>query len=162
MRKILVVLLVSLMFAGCGAQETLETVADEWVQSAAAPAAEIHLMLPEEAAAPVSENEAGMLYQCDGYEILVQTLEAGDLDATMRSVTGYSREDLTVIETRFQNVKRYDLVWSCLGELGDQVGRACILDDGNYHYVLSVLAEAERAGEYEPVWEELFGSYSLG
>ena len=162
MRKILVFLLVSLIFAGCGAQETMETVADEWVQSAAAPVAEIHLTLPEEAAAPVSESETGALYQCDGYEILVQTLEAGDLDATLRSVTGYSREDLTVIETWFGDVKRYDLVWSCLGEQGDQVGRACVLDDGNYHYILSVLADAERAGEFEVVWEELFGSYTLG
>ena len=162
MRKCLAFILVSLIFAGCGAQETMETLADEWVQSAAAPAAEIRLTLPEEAAAPVSENETGMIYQCDGYEILVQTLEAGDLDATLRSVTGYSREELTVIETRFNDVKRYDLVWSCLGEMGDQVGRACVLDDGNYHYVLSVLAEADRAAEYEPVWEELFGSYSLG
>ena len=162
MRKILVFLLVSLIFAGCGAQETMETVADEWVQSAAAPVSEIHLTFPEEAAAPVSESETGALYQCDGYDILVQTLEAGDLDATLRSVTGYSREDLTVIETRFSDVKRYDLVWSCLGELGDQVGRACVLDDGNYHYILSVLADAERAGEFEVVWEALFGSYSLG
>ena len=162
MRKFLVVFLILLLFTGCEAQETMETVADEWVQSAAAPAAEIRLTLPEEAAAPVSESEIGMLYQCDGYEILVQTLAAGDLDATLRSVTGHDRKELTVMETWLSDVKRYDLVWSCLGEMGEQVARACVLDDGYYHYVLSVMTDADRAGEYESVWEELFGSYSLG
>ena len=161
MKKYVIFLLVSLVFSGCGAEDTFETIADEWVQSAAAPVAEICLTLPEEAAAPVSETENGTLYQCDGYEILVQTLEAGDLDTTLRSVTGYSREDLTVIETRAGEIKRYDLVWSCLGEQGEQVGRGCILDDGNYHYVLTVLADADRSGEFESVWEEIFSSYSL-
>jgi len=42
------------------------------------------------------------------------------------------------------------------------VGRAAILDDGSYHYVLSVLAEADRAGEFEQVFRALFESYALG
>lgn len=162
MKKNVVFLLISLVFSGCAAEDTFETVADEWVQSAAAPMREIILILPEEAATPVSETENSLLYQCDGYEILVQTLEAGDLNATLQSVTGHSREDLTILETRSDDVKRYDLVWSCLGEEGEQVGRACLLDDGNYHYVLCTLADADRAGEMEAVWEGLFGSYSLG
>ena len=162
MKKWIVIVLTALMLTGCAARETMETVADEWVRSAAAPVAELHLTLPEEAAAPVSESENGALYQCDGYEIYVQTLESGDLDATLRLVTGYGREDLTLIETRISGGKRWDLVWSCMGEAGDQVGRACVLDDGNYHYVLAVLAEAERAMEFESAWEELFGGYSLG
>ena len=46
-------------------------------------------------------------------------------------------------------------------EEGEQVGRACILDDGSYHYVLSVLAQADRAAELEGVIADLFRSYSL-
>ena len=155
-------LLVALILGGCAAEDTFETLADEWYQGEAAPMAEVLLELPEEAVTPVSESESGTLYQCDGYELLLQTLEAGDLDATLRQITGRGREELTVMETRFRDGKRYDLVWSCLGETGDQIGRACILDDGNYHYVLTVLADARRAGEFEAVWEELFSSYSLG
>lgn len=162
MKKSVVFLMISLLFTGCAAEDTFETVADEWVQSAAAPMGNILVSLPEEAAAPVSESENGTLYQCDGYEILLQTLTSGDLDATLRTVTGHGREDLTLLETRTGDIKRYDLVWSCLGEEGDQVGRACILDDGNYHYVLTVLADADRAGEFEETWEELFSSYSVG
>ena len=48
-----------------------------------------------------------------------------------------------------------------MGEQGQQVARGCILDDGNYHYVLTALAEAERAGEFEEVWQEIFSGYSL-
>lgn len=161
MRKCVLVLLITLTLAGCGTEDTFETVADEILQSAAEPAAEIEVELPEEAAAPVAQGDIGTLYQCDGYEIALLTLASGDLDATLRSTTGYSREDLTVIETRLGEFKRYDLVWSCLGEEGEQIGRACILDDGNYHYVLSVLGQADRAGEFEEGWEELFSSYSL-
>ena len=162
MKKTVSVLLISLLLAGCAAEDTFETVADEILQSAAAPMAEILLTLPEEAAAPVAQGETGTLYQCEGYEIALLTLVSGDLDATLRSTTGYGRENLTVIETRLGKIKRYDLVWSCLGEQGDQIGRACVLDDGNYHYVLSVLGEADRAGEFAEVWEELFSSYALG
>lgn len=162
MRKCVLLLLISLILSGCGAEDTFETVADEILQSVDAPRAEIQVNLPEEAAAPVAQGEVGTLYQCDGYEIALQTFASGDLDATLRSSTGYGREDLTVIETRLGKFKRYDLVWSCMGEEEEQIGRACVLDDGNYHYVLSVLGEADRAGEFEQVWEELFSSYALG
>ena len=162
MKKSMILLLISLFLTGCAGEETFETVADEILQSVDAPRAEIMVNIPEEAAAPVAQGETGTLYQCDGYEIAQQIFASGDLDATLRSATGYGREDLTVIETRLGKFKRYDLVWSCLGEQGDQIGRACILDDGNYHYVLSVLGEADRAGEFAEVWEELFSSYALG
>jgi len=162
LKKFVLFLLIATFLAGCGTQETFETVADEWVQSAAAPVREILVTLPEEAVVPVSENENGRLYQCEGYDISLQTLASGDLEATLQAVTGHSREQLTVLETRFREGKRYDLVWSCLGENGDQVGRACVLDDGNYHYVLTVLTQADRVGELETVISDIFSSYSLG
>lgn len=162
MKKTVMILLICVVLTGCAAEDTFETVADEILQSAAAPKAEIVLELPEGAAAPVAQGEGGTLYQCDGYEIALLTHASGDLDSTLRASTGYGRNELTVIETRLGEIKRYDLVWSCLGENGDQIGRACILDDGNYHYVLTVLADADRVGEFEEVWNELFGSYTLG
>lgn len=162
MKKCILFLLCSFLLAGCGAQETFETIADEWAQSTAAPVRQMLLELPEEAALPVSESEHGRLYQCDGYEIALETMASGDLEATVYAVTGHSRENLTVMETKLNEIRRYDLVWSCLGEQGEQVGRACVLDDGNYHYVLSVLAQADRAAELDGAISELFRSYSLG
>ena len=97
MKKMVGLLVMCFLFSGCAAEDVMETVADEWMQSAAAPMAELHLHLPEEAALPVSESENASLYQCDGYELLVQTLDSGDLDATLRAVTGLGRVALTVM-----------------------------------------------------------------
>lgn len=162
MKKCAVFLLISMMLSGCGAEETFETIADEFIQSAAAPLREVVLELPEEAVLPASESDAGTLYLCDGYEISVQTLPAGDLEASVYQITGFSKDRVELISAQPGTYRRYDLVWSTLGEQGDQVGRAAILDDGSYHYVLSVLAEADRAGEFEQVFRALFESYALG
>ncbi len=160
MKKWIFLLMFCLMLSGCGAGETFETLADEIWEVAAVPR-QVLAVLPPEAAAPASESDEGAIYICDGYEILVQTLAGGDLDATLRSVSGYGREDLTVVETRQGDVKRYDLVWACVGEEGERVGRCAVLDDGSYHYVLCVLADADRVQEYTEVWEAVFASYAL-
>lgn len=162
MKKWMYLLLMCFLLTGCAQEETFETIADEIVQPVMAQMREVIVTLPKEAAAPASESENGQLYLCDGYEIMLQTMAAGDLTATVRSVTGYTPEDLTVLEIDAGDWTRYELVWVSAGEAGDRVGRAAILDDGNYHYVLSVLADAQRVREYEGVWLELFDSYKLG
>jgi len=48
---------------------------------------------------------------------------------------------IQVIKTAQDTYERYDFVWTAAGEDGLQTGRACILDDGNYHYALSAMAE---------------------
>lgn len=162
MKKCVWLLLVCVLLSGCGAEPTFETVADLPVSATAAPVRQVILVLPEEAAVPASESESGKLYLCDGYEIALQTLEAGDLNATVQTISGFSREDLTVIESEAGDYKRYDMVWSCAGEQGDRIGKAVVLDDGNYHYVLSILADAARIREYEGVWQEMLDTYCLG
>lgn len=161
MKKWWLLLMICAMLSGCGAEETFETVADEILEVAAVPR-QVMVVLPPEAAAPASESDAGTIYICDGYEIMLQTLTGGDLDATLRTVSGYGREELTVVESRQGDYKRYDLVWACAGEEGERIGRGAVLDDGNYHYVLCVLSDADRVQEYEEVWSALFSSYSLG
>ena len=161
MKKWWLLLMICAMLSGCGAEETFETVSDEILEVAAVQR-QILVELPPEAAAPASESDAGTIYICDGYEIMLQTLTGGDLDATLRAVSGYGREELTVVESRQGDYKRYDLVWACAGEEGERIGRGAVLDDGNYHYVLCVLSDADRVQEYEEVWSALFSSYSLG
>ncbi len=160
MKKWLVLLIICAMLSGCGAEETFETVADELLEVAVVPR-QVILELPPEAAAPASESEEGKIYICDGYEITVQTLEGGDLDATLRTISGYGREKLTVMESQQGGWKRYDMVWACVGEEGERIGRGAVLDDGNFHYVLCVLSDSDRIEDYEQVWEALFASYAL-
>lgn len=160
MKKWMFLLVACLLLSGCRAEETFETLADEILEVAAVPR-QIAVALPPEAAAPASESEEGAIYICDGYEISLQTLPGGDLDATIRTVSGYGREDLTVMESQQGDFKRYDLVWACIGESGERIGRGAVLDDGSYHYVLCVLSDADRVQDYEEVWSALFSSYAL-
>lgn len=161
LKRIMILCLTVFSLCGCAAQETFETVADDIVVSAAAEKRTVMLGLPEEAAAPAMESENGAeVYLCNGYELTVEILPAGDMDKTMRTLTGFSADDLTLIRTG-DGVTRYDCVWSCQAEEGELIGRAAVLDDGSYHYTLTVLAPAEDAGDLEPVWNEIFSAFSL-
>ena len=153
---------VFLLLSGCAAQPVFETVSDQLDIPAVAPVRQLQVSLPKEATTPTLQSEeSGKLYLCDGYTLSIQTMEAGDLDATMRSLTGFAREQLTVMETLKHGIKRYDCVWSAAGEGGDQVARAVILDDGNYHYAVTVMADFASAGDLADTWKSILDIVSL-
>ena len=159
--KCVILVLMTLFLCSCGAQETFETISDEAVQSVMAQPREITVRLPDNAVAPVLESDSQQVYLSDEYEIILETLEAGDLDATIRTLSGYSKEKLTVMETQWEDVTRYEFVWVSAGEQGDRLGRAVVLDDGNYHYCMSVLRDAENPQMSQVVWSDVFASFML-
>ena len=161
MKKCWIFVVLSLLLCGCAAEETFETVADEIVQPVMAQPRELTVNLPDNAVAPVLESDSEQVYMCEDYEIVIQTLNSGDLNATIQTVSGYSKENLTVMETESDGVKRYDFVWASAGEGGDMLGRAVILDDGSYHYVMSVLRDAATTEKSQIVWSEVFHSFGL-
>lgn len=161
MRKMWAVLMTALLLCGCGAEETFETVGDEMVQSAMAQPKEILLTMQEDTVLPAMETDTGMLYLCQDYDVSVQTLDGGDLDRTLRAVSGYGRDDLSVMQTSSGTCECYEFVWTAAGEFGEQVCRGMILDDGAYHYVLTTMADADIAGEYREMWNALFESFGL-
>lgn len=161
LKKLLVLGLLAAVLTGCAAGE-YETMSDSYIEPGEAVLRQVAVQLPEDAASPVAVTDTGeRLYVCQGYTIEVQTLSAGDLDRTMRAVTGFSSEELTVFSRQQGDLDRYDCVWTAAGEGGDQIGRAALLDDGSCHYVLSVMADSSQAGEFEAVWQELFASFTL-
>lgn len=161
MKKWMVVLMMSLLLAGCGAEETFETVSDEQVLSVMAHPRQILVDLPEEAVAPVLESEGEQIYLCDGYDILIEVRSSGDLTRTLRDMSGYAKEDLTVMQTQWDDVSRYEFVWAAAGEEGDRLGRGVVLDDGDYHYCMSVLRDADM-GNSQILWDQVFSSFDLG
>ena len=161
MRKLLWIPVALLLLTGCGAAETMETIADEMILPVMAEPKEIWVALPEDSAMPAMESESGTLYICSDYDVMLQTLEAGNLDATVRTVSGYGAEELTMVKTADGDLDRYEFVWTAAGETGQEIGRATILDDGTYHYVLSATINAEKIEEYQEVWNGIFESFSL-
>lgn len=161
LRKIAVIVLCMVLLCGCTAEETYETIADEWIVPVMAQPREIAVTLPDNAVAPVLHGEGAQLYLSEGYEILLETVAAGDLSATVRNISGFEKENLTILETMQDDAVRYDFVWVSAGEKGDRLGRCVILDDGNYHYCMSVLQDAEGNGKSQIVWDEVFTSFSL-
>lgn len=157
MKWLLIVMTV--LLCGCTARETFETVADEPVQVVMARPREISVRLPDNAVAPVLESESEQVYMSEDYEIVIETLSAGDLDATVRSICGYPKEKLTIMETQWDDVTRYEFVWSAAGEKGDRLGRAVVLDDGSHHYCMSVLRDAREVSQV--VWRDVFASFTL-
>ena len=90
---------------------------------------------------------------------MVQTLSGGDLDATIRSLTGFDREDITVLQSQ-SDPKRWEFAWASAGEGGERLGRGVVLDDGNYHYCLTVLQDADD-DDCQIIWSQVFNSFEL-
>ena len=159
MKTWIVLLVLVLCLAGCSdpTWETLGSV--EHVSATLPPMAVVTLQLPQEAAV-LSATGTDTIYLCDGYSIALQTVSAGDLTATIRSISGYDPAELTVLESG-STIKRYDLVWSAAGEAGAQVCRGVILDDGNYHYTLTLMADAQQVLSLQESWNALLTSFDL-
>ena len=161
MKKVLAILLVMIFLTGCGSQETFETVEDIIPAEPAAAPQQFFVSLPDEATVPTFQDDGGELYVCQDYTITKQITESGDLAKTIIDLTGQAKEDLQVIKTVHDLYERYDFVWTAAGEDGLQLGRACILDDGNYHYALSTLTREECAGQLRQVMQDTFDSCKL-
>lgn len=161
MKRGWMIVLLAAMLTGCAQQEVFETVADELESPVLAAPRQISVRLPEDTVVPVLESDQEQVYLCDDYELILQTLSSGDLDATVQTLSGCTRDSLTLVNTRQGDTDRYDFVWTCAGEKGDMLGRGVILDDGNYHYCMSVLRSADETQKSQIVWSDVFGSFSI-
>ena len=151
-----------LLLTGCSHNGDFETMKDVYGQQQLPAMREVRYTLPQSASAQAIQSSVGQLYFCDGYDIALQTFSAGDLDRTLRELTGFSKAALTVIETQIPGGARYECVWSATGEAGDMVCRAAVLDDGNYHYCMTVMAQQEEVLQLAHGWQALFDSFILG
>lgn len=156
-------LMITVLLTGCGAVETFETLGDISHLSPSEPGMrQVVLTLPEDASLETAQTDSGpQAYICDHYSAVLQTFRAGDLAATIRSLTGFAMEDLTVMESQCGDHKRYDWVWTAMGEEGEVICRGSVLDDGAHHYTLYTMADATDAGQVKEQWNALFGSFCL-
>ena len=161
MKKLVVLLLLTSMLLGCSAEETFEVVEDVIPVEPVAVPQQFFVSLPDEAVSPTFQDDREELYVCQGYTIGKQIVESGDIEKTVNTITGQSTEDIQIIQSFYDNCDRYDMIWSAAGEEGLQVGRACVLDDGNYHYILTTLAAEETAGQMRDALQDMYDSCKL-
>lgn len=162
MKKLLCLCLMTVFLVGCSKQEAFETVSDEYVHPAEVEMQQTAIQIPEGAVVTAMQNDmVGSLYFCDDYTMTLHTMQSGDLNQTIREVTGFEKDQLHMMETAADNARRYDFVWVSAGEGEEQVGRAAILDDGAYHYVLTCMTDASNARALQESWQTLFESFIL-
>lgn len=159
MRKACFLLIFVLLLTGCQATQTFESVQDVYAPQSQNAPREITLDLPKNV--QTIAGDSGKLYLCDGYDVTVQTLSSGNLNQTIQMLTGFAPDALTMLQTAVSGVDRYECVWTAAGESGDAVGRAVVLDDGQYHYCVTVMAQADGAGGLTSLWQELLNSVRL-
>ena len=162
MKIFLLILAMLLALTGCGAQPTFETLGDNHEQPVVAQAQKIWTQLPEDAQMQtLGSEDSGELYFCGDMTVSMQTLDGGDLDRTLRTATGFGKDQVCMMESYSPYGKCYECVWTAAGEGGMQVGRTRIIDDGNYHYTLSVMVPEESAGELQTDMRLILDSFSL-
>ena len=159
LKKCLVILL-TLLLTGCGTQETFETVGEVSGELPPAEAQQIDMVLPDEAVDGIQEGDT-TLYECNGYTLTLQTMPGGDLGRTLKTVTGHEQENLHLLQTETGAVKNYYCAWTTAAEEGLQVGRTQIMDDGNYHYAVTTIAQEAQAGELRETWQQMFATVGL-
>jgi len=161
MKKFCLMFALTMLLCGCGKQDYEVRAAPCGAEETAAPGV-ISIYMSDELSAPVmSTPEGDRLYIADHYEVMLQTLAGGDIDATLQSCTGFDSRKLTVIETAEDGLKRYDCAFTSLGEGTQTVGRLTVLDDGNYHYVLTVTADRAYGAEMTAAWQQLSDSFQI-
>jgi hypothetical protein len=160
LKKVSILLALLLLLTGCGGNEVFERVEDVYAPVAETPK-KLALSLPKDAAVATVSVSSGTLYLCDGYTVAVETLSGGDLNRTFKTITGFSSDRLTVMAREKDGITAYRCVWTSAGEGGDQVGRSLILDDGAFHYAVTVMASASDATALQDAWQSLFQSVTL-
>lgn len=160
MKKLLIIILMLCLLTACGGGQERETLQDEYIPLQEMPM-QVSLTLPEDATMQTIAGAEGKLYLCGSFTATVQTLQGGDLSRTVADTTGYDFSRLNLIKTEKDGITCYRCSWTTAGEGGQQVARTLILDDGNFHYAVTVMASEENAGELSEIWQEIFNSVTL-
>lgn len=159
MRKLAIVLL-ALMLSGC--TDAYETVMDDHFVPERVEAGTVSFLLPEQASVYTMEDDAeAKLWLLEDYQISTYVHPSGDIESTIRTLTGYERNVIAPICLEMGNVTRYECTWTTADGEGQQMNRAMILDDGNYHYALCLQGSAEASADYADEWNQIMASVSI-
>lgn len=165
--RILWVLCAVIALCGCSRAEqpVWETVADAYLLPAnAAPAYDASIQLDGNTPlAEVFSDLSSQVYSdTEGrYEVAVETIMADSLAQLVRELTGFTLDQLDVLQRQQDGMMRYDMAWSAVSEDGNQSCRAAVIDDGLFYYVLTAQIPQELSAQCRSEVESVFQSFSL-
>ena len=161
LKKWMLLCLCAVLLTGCSSA-TFETLGDEHDQQVAAPLPRnVTLELPQEAVQSVWASEVDRMYLCGDYTVYLQTMPSGDLAGSVRQLSGMDIQKLTVLTSSCEDHQRYEWVWVAAGEGCDAVYRCVLLDDGNFHYALTLTADSFTVGSMNEAWNGILSSFCL-
>lgn len=163
MKKLCILLLAVLMLAGCTEKKTFETISDGLETPKTSAKLEMTANMPAGATSPVfSAADTGKLYEYEDCTVTMHCVAVGDFSGLVRDITGYDREKLQIMESVQSGFQSFQTVWTSAGEGQTQVGRATILTDGSYYYVLTAMVPEAKAGSLlTGELKELFASFRV-
>lgn len=163
MKKWWILVPMALLLAGCSqpTEQVYETVGPiEYEPVAEAEPQYISVWTPSDAAVETLAGEdGGTLYSWSDCELRVTTVDAGDIQHTLETITGLDYDSLTVMNYRKDDTQYYETVWTTSSEDGIYIGRALVADDGNFHYCLSLTSP--EGSNTTDVYAEICGSFAL-
>ena len=162
--KILIMMITRcVLLTGCGKEKAYETISDLSVEQEPAKMMEMVFSVPVDATKQTMEAQQNtQVYFCEDYTLTTQVLDGGDLKNSILKTTGFSPDQLSVLHVKREDVDRHSFVWTAATDAGIQVCRGILLDDGNYHYVLTAMASEDVAGALSrEQWREIFNSCRL-
>lgn len=163
MKKVLLFVMVAVFLGGCAAEPVYETIGNamEDTLPVGAPGT-IELTLPEDAEMQVIDGESGSKsYRIGDMELWTQVCEGGDISDTLEQVTGIRSDALTVMEYQLDEMSCNEIAWITNTDEGSLVCRTAVLDDGNYHYCISLMMPEENAQELSTSFSEIMDGVSI-
>ena len=154
MKKLMMVVLLSVLLAGCTAPPVQPTDSSQPTQQPQP--RQVLLTLPEGAAAPTAGEGGRQLWFLAEGELQVQILRS--LQQALEQVTGLPEEKLTLMPS---GENRVETVWCSAGEGQPRIGRAVFLEEGGWCYCVSLLTDASQAQKAEKMWRSLVRSIHL-
>ncbi len=163
---LLLSLLLILMLAACGKEEQeVETISDVVPPVAnEQPVFVLTVALPDDVIEQTyaETSDRHVYQQQDGdYEVVTEILYDVGIEEALRSVTGQSSEQLTVLKTERYSMPEYRTSWYTMGDEGGRINRASILYDGAVCYCVSFSAPEEKAAEVQDRMESVLSSIGL-
>lgn len=165
MKKGIIWIMAALLLSGCAGdtEPVYETIGNVWEneEPVSAPAS-IEFAVPDGAEMEaVSTDSEVKIYRIGDWELWTQALDGGDLRATFEQLTGMDWDALTVVNHPVGEKNVYETAWTAMDEEDTYIIRAAVIEEGDYHYCLSLMALEDNSRTVGQFFTEILENVNL-